>query len=155
MVQDLSKDLADAYQLIAYFGWTDSIYQHLTVQIPGCNSFLMNPYGLEFEEINADDLIEVSFDGTVIDPGTSRTAGKVNPSGMKLHSQIHRARPDSPVIFHMHNSDISAVGATEEGFLPVDQYYFSLPPIIYHDFYGLSAWDDKLEEVIKSDMKAR
>ena len=69
---------------------------------------------------------------------------------MTLHGAVHRKRPDTPMVFHIHHPAVSAVALTKEGFQPIDQYYYSLPPIVYHDFYGLSAWDTHLEKAVQT-----
>ena len=111
-------DLAAAYRLIAYYGWDDLIFTHLSARIPGPeHHFLLNPYNLMFEEVTASSLIKVDTDGNPVEP----TPFITNPAGFTIHSAVHMAREDAQAVMHLHTPHGQAVSAHAEGLLPLTQ----------------------------------
>src|SRR5262245_2085609 len=111
-------DLAAAYRMVAYYGWDDLIFTHLSARIPGpAYHFLLNPYNLMFEEVTASSLIKVDVHGNAIDP----TPFNTNPAGFTIHSAIHMARDDAQAVMHLHTPAGQAVSAHSEGLLPLTQ----------------------------------
>ena len=113
----LRVDLAACYRLIALFGWDDLIFTHVSVKLPGKESFLINPYGMFFEEITASSLVEVDAAGTKI----SESNWPVNPAGFVIHSAIHAVRHDVVCVLHTHTPAGVAVSAQRDGLLPISQ----------------------------------
>jgi ribulose-5-phosphate 4-epimerase/fuculose-1-phosphate aldolase len=116
----LRRDLAAAYRLAARFGWDDTLYTHFSVRMPASRGkkerFLINPFGLMFDEVRASDLIVVDMDGQVI-------AGDAacNPAGFTIHSAVHMARDDANCVIHTHTLAGMAVAACEQGLLQLNQ----------------------------------
>jgi ribulose-5-phosphate 4-epimerase/fuculose-1-phosphate aldolase len=111
-------DLAAAYRLVALEDWDDMIFTHISARIPGPeHHFLINPYGMLFEEITASSLVKVGMDGKPI--GESRFP--VNPAGFTIHSAVHEAREDAACVMHLHTLDGTAVATSREGLLPLNQ----------------------------------
>jgi len=141
--QEVREDLAAAYRLIAHFGMTDTVYTHLSVRLPGAgNRFLVNPYGLLFEEITASSLVEVDAFG---EPA-QQTAWPVNPAGFVIHSALHMGRPDAHCVMHTHTLAGMTVAAQQGGLLPLNQISMEfLGQVALHDYEGV-ADDDNLSE---------
>jgi ribulose-5-phosphate 4-epimerase/fuculose-1-phosphate aldolase len=114
----LRLELAATYRLIALYGWDDLIYTHVSLRIPGPeHHFLINPYGLMFDEITASSLVKIDLEGhAVID-----TPYEVNPAGFTIHSAIHAARDDAHCVLHIHTTDGVAVSIQKDGLLPISQ----------------------------------
>lgn len=129
-------DLAAAYRLIAHFGMDDLIYNHISARVPGPEEhFLLNPFGLLYEEVTASSLIKVDLDGNRID----QTDSPINPAGFVIHSCVHRERPDLTCIIHTHTTAGVGISAQADGLLPISQtslLYWDL--IGYHEFEGLA-----------------
>ena len=138
--------LAAAYRLAASCGWNEVIYNHITARVPGSSDhFLINPFGLKFDEVTASSLIKVDLNGTVIEPGS--TDLPFNLAGYVVHSAVHGKRPDLECIFHNHYTPCVAVSACKAGFLPVSQEACILMPRIapaMHPFEGVAT--DPLEK---------
>ncbi|MFT8777142.1 MAG: class II aldolase/adducin family protein [Gluconacetobacter liquefaciens] len=116
--QSLREDLAAAYRLLALFDMTDLVYTHLSVRLPGPgHTFLVNPYGLLFEEITASSLVVVDADGLPKQP----TSWPVNPAGFVIHSAVHRSRPDAACVMHTHTLAGMTVATQQHGILPLNQ----------------------------------
>ena len=132
-------DLAAAYRLVALFGWDDLVYTHLSMRVPGeADHFLINPYGLFFEEITASSLIKVDHAGRPL----QETAFPVNPAGFVIHSTVHAARPEVACVMHTHTPHGVAVAAQAEGLLPLSQQSgFILNALAYHDYEGVALRD--------------
>jgi len=141
--RELREDLAAAYRLIAHFGMTDLIFTHLSVRIPGeGHRFLVNPYGMLFEEITASSLVVVDADGEPLQP----TAWPVNPAGFVIHSALHRGREDAQCVMHTHTLAGMAVAAQTGGLLPLNQISTEFHGrVAMHDYEGI-ADDDNLSE---------
>jgi ribulose-5-phosphate 4-epimerase/fuculose-1-phosphate aldolase len=127
-------DLAAAYRLVDHFGMADLIYTHISARVPGFdNRFLINAYGLLFDEITASSLVAVDLDGTPCDDAN------VNPAGFVIHSAVFAARPDVYSVCHTHSRAGMAVAALEQGLMPFNQK--SMPfydRVAYHDYEGIS-----------------
>ena len=129
-------DLAAAYRLVAHFGWDDVIFTHISARVPGPDEhFLINPYGLLFEEITASCLVKVDLDGNVLEP----TPYPINPAGFTIHSAVHAARQDVACVMHLHTVAGVAVSTQAEGLLPLNQTAMVLSGSIgYHEYEGLA-----------------
>src|SRR6266851_5221440 len=124
-------DLAACYRLAALFGWDDLIFTHISARVPGPDHhFLINPYGMTFDEITASGLVKIDLDGKKIDP----SAYEINPAGFTIHSAIHAARADAKCVLHNHSLNGVAVSAGKDGVLPISQQStFVLASLAYHD----------------------
>lgn len=133
----LRVDLAAAYRLVAKFGMSDLVYTHLSARVPGPDiTFLINPYGMMFEEITASSLIKVDARG---EPVEDTHGWPTNPAGFNIHSAVHLSGSDRHCVFHCHSINAMAVAALECGLLPISQ--FSIPfynRVSYHDYEGPS-----------------
>jgi ribulose-5-phosphate 4-epimerase/fuculose-1-phosphate aldolase len=129
-------DLAACYRLIAHFGMTDLIYNHVTARVPGGrDELLINPFGLLYEEITASSLIKINLQGDVLAPGS--TAYGVNRAGYVIHSAVHGARSDVACVIHTHTRAGVAVSAMPAGLLPISQTALRFAGRTgYHDFEG-------------------
>lgn len=128
-------DLAACYRLVAHYGWTDSIATHISARVPGEETFLLNPYGLLFDEVTASSLVKVDLHGNILAP----TEHSINPAGFVVHSAVHQARPDVGCVIHLHTDDGVAVSCIKEGLLPLNQTAMLLAPhIAYHDYEGVA-----------------
>ncbi|EFH09907.1 class II aldolase/adducin family protein [Pseudoroseomonas cervicalis] len=141
--QELREDLACAYRLLAHFGMTDLVYTHLSVRIPGeGHRFLVNPYGLLFEEITASSLVAVDAEGAPL----QQTTWPVNPAGFVIHSAVHRAVDRARCVMHTHTLAGMTVAAQQGGLLPLNQMSMELHDrVAIHDYEGIAA-DDNLGE---------
>ena len=135
-------DLAAAYRLIALDGMDDGISTHISARLPGEGRqeeeerFLLNPFGLRFEEIRAEDLVTVAADGTVLDDPTGLG---INPAGFTIHSAIHAARPEVACVLHTHTVAGVAVSCLAEGLLPLNQWAMQFHDrLAYHDYEGIA-----------------
>jgi ribulose-5-phosphate 4-epimerase/fuculose-1-phosphate aldolase len=127
-------DLAAAYRLVAHYGWDDLIFTHLSARVPGPEDhFLINPFGLLFEEITASSLVKIDVDGAIVQD----TPYEVNHAGFVIHSAIHMSRDDARCVMHLHTPANIAVASMEDGLLPLHQSALSLiDEVRYHDFEG-------------------
>ncbi len=128
-------DLAACYRLVDHFGMCDLISNHISARIPGTEHFLINPFGLMYEEITASCLIKVDIDGNIID--NPNPDYSVNRAGYVIHSAIHEARPDVGCVLHTHTVDGIAVSTLACGLLPISQSAMRFANIAYHDFEGV------------------
>ncbi|MCW2940306.1 MAG: class aldolase/adducin family protein [Actinomycetia bacterium] len=133
---ELRRELAAVYRLVAHFKMTDLIFTHISLRLPGPeHHFLINPYGLLFEEITASNLVKIDLDGNLVEPGPYR----VNPAGFVIHSAIHRARSDAQCVLHTHTKAGCAVAAQEGGLLPLSQIALEFYNRVgYHDYEGVA-----------------
>jgi ribulose-5-phosphate 4-epimerase/fuculose-1-phosphate aldolase len=129
-------DLAAAYRLVALYGWDDLIFTHISARVPGPeHHFLINPYGMLFEEITASSLIKIDLEGTPI----SQSPYPVNPAGFTIHSAIHEAREDVGCVMHLHTLDGTAVATSTEGLQPLNQTaQLVIGDLAYHDYEGVA-----------------
>ncbi len=133
-------DLAACYRLVADMGWGDLIYTHISAKVPDTGYYLVNAFGLAFEEVTASNLVKVDLSGNIIDD----TPYSINPAGFTIHSAIHEARSDAHCILHLHTKATIAVASCEGGLQPWSQYsLFSLPSLSYHGYEGLAVEDDE------------
>lgn len=129
-------NLAACYRLVAHYGWDDLIFTHISARVPGPeHHFLINPYGLLFEEITASSLIKVDLQGNKV----MDSAYDVNPAGFTIHSAIHAAREDAQCVLHIHSVNGVAVSAQKDGVLPISQQsIFVLASLAYHAYEGVA-----------------
>src|SRR5271166_6569319 len=137
----LRINLAATYRLVALYGWDDLIFTHISARIPGPeHQFLINPYGMMFEEITASSLVKVGMDGNPI----GHSAYSVNPAGFTIHSAVHEVREDAGCVMHLHTPDGTAVATSKEGLLPLNQTAQPvLPDLAYHDYEGVALDHDE------------
>jgi ribulose-5-phosphate 4-epimerase/fuculose-1-phosphate aldolase len=139
-------DLAAAYRMVAYYGWDDLIFTHLSARIPGPeHHFLLNPYNLMFEEVTASSLIKVDVHGNAVEP----TPFITNPAGFTIHSAIHMAREDAQAVMHLHTPAGQAVAAHSEGLLPLTQTAMLVRgDCAFHDYEGVAIDLDERERLV-------
>jgi ribulose-5-phosphate 4-epimerase/fuculose-1-phosphate aldolase len=137
----LRCDLAACYRLVAAYGWSDLVFTHISARIPGPeHQFLINPYGLMFDEITASSLVKVDQDCNKL----SDSPFPVNPAGFVIHSAIHQVREDAGCVLHTHSRAGVAVSAQKCGVLPISQQStFVLGSLAYHDYEGVALRDDE------------
>lgn len=142
----LRVDLAAAYRLVADFGWSDLVFTHISARIPGTHDqFLINPYGMLFDEITASSLVKIDLQGNKLDD----SPWPVNPAGFTIHSAIHAARHDVGCVLHTHSLNGVAVSAQREGLLPLSQQsIFVLASLGYHDYEGVALRDDEKPRLV-------
>jgi ribulose-5-phosphate 4-epimerase/fuculose-1-phosphate aldolase len=145
-------DLAAAYRMVAYYGWDDLIFTHLSARIPGPeHQFLLNPYNLMFEEVTASSLIKVDVSGNPVDP----TPFITNPAGFTIHSAIHMAREDAHAVMHVHTPAGQAVSAHSEGLLPLTQTAMLVRgDLAFHNYEGVAV-DLSERERLVADLDGR
>ena len=139
-------DLAACYRLIALYGWDDLVFTHVSVRVPGPDEhFLINAYGLLFEEMSASSLVKVDLNGEkVLD-----SPHPVNPAGFVIHSAVHEARPDVDCVLHTHTKAGVAVSAQAEGLRPISQTsLFPYATLAYHDYEGVALNDDEKPRLV-------
>jgi ribulose-5-phosphate 4-epimerase/fuculose-1-phosphate aldolase len=143
----LRVDLAACYRLVALFGWDDLVFTHISARIPGKDHhFLINPYGMLFEEITASSLVKVDLSGEKVAPSPHA----INPAGFVIHSAIHAAREDVTCVLHLHTSAGVAVSAQKGGLLPVSQQAtIVLASLGYHDYEGIALRDDEKPRLVR------
>ena len=142
----LRVDLAACYRLVAMYGWSDLVFTHISVRIPGPeHHFLINPYGMLFDEITASSLVKVDMAcNKLID-----SPYPVNPAGFVIHSCIHAAREDVQCVLHTHSRAGVAVSAQKCGVLPISQQStFVLSSLAYHDYEGVALRDDEKPRLV-------
>lgn len=141
-------DLAACYRLVALFGMSDLIYNHISARIPGTDDHLLiNPYGMMYEEITASSLVKIDLEGHILDNGDG-TFG-INQAGYVIHSAVHAARPDVQCVLHTHTRAGSAVSAMACGLLPITQTSMRFAHIAYHDYEGVALELDERERLVR------
>lgn len=147
----LRQDLAACYRLFDWLGWTELIFNHITVRLPQREGqpaeYLINPFGLHYAQVTAADLVRITIDGTV----TDGSAAQVNRAGFVIHSAIHAARPDAHCIMHVHTTAGCAIACKEEG-LRHDNFYSAMlyGDIGYHDYEGVTTNTDEQPRLVAS-----
>jgi ribulose-5-phosphate 4-epimerase/fuculose-1-phosphate aldolase len=143
----LRVDLAATYRLVAQHGWDDMIFTHISARVPGPDHhFLINPYGLLFEEITASSLVKIDLDGNKVE----ESPYSVNPAGFTIHSALHMNRDDAHCIIHVHTTDGVAVSAQADGLLPLDQHaMLIMGDLAYHDYEGVALDLDERERLVQ------
>jgi ribulose-5-phosphate 4-epimerase/fuculose-1-phosphate aldolase len=140
-------DLAAAYQLAAIFKWTDLIYTHFSARVPGSEDFLINPYGLMFDEITASNLVRIDEHGKVIDDPLGLG---YNEAGFVIHGCVHAARPGINCVIHTHTRAGVAVSAMKCGLLPISQHAMRVQrQVTYHDYEGIALDMDERTRMAK------
>src|ERR1041385_5434024 len=139
-------DLAAAYRLVAGYGWDDLVFTHIPARVPGPeHHFLINPYGMMFEEITASSLVKVDLNGRIV----MESDYHINPAGFTIHSAVHAAREDALCVMHLHTEHGIAVSAQEQGLLPISQQsLFVLASLGYHDYEGLALNDEEKPRLV-------
>ena len=139
-------DLAAAYRLVALFKWDDLVFTHISARVPGREGeFLINPYGLMFDEITASSLVRIDSHGNKLHD----SAYPVNPAGFTIHSAVHGARHDAQCVLHVHSLNGVAVSAQKGGVLPLSQQsIFVLSSLAYHDYEGVALRDDEKPRLV-------
>ena len=139
--------LAAAYRLVAHFHWDDLIFTHLTARVPGPeHHFLINPYGMTFDEVTASDLVKVDLAGRKV----MDSPYEINPAGFLIYSAIHAAREDAKCVLHVHSVNGAAVSAQRGGLLPISQQsIFVLPSLAYHDYEGVALREDEKARLVR------
>ena len=139
-------DLAAAYRMVAYYGWDDLIFTHLSARIPGPeHHFLLNPYQLMFEEVTASSLVKVDVHGNPVEP----TPFITNPAGFTIHSAVHMAREDAHAVMHLHTPAGQAVSAHDEGLLPLTQTAMIVrEDLAFHDYEGIAVDLSERERIV-------
>ncbi len=145
--REIRVDLAACYRLVALFGWDDLVFTHISARVPGEKEvFLINPYGMLFEEITASSLVKVDAHGEKLAPSD----WPVNPAGFVIHSAIHAARPDVGCVLHLHTNAGVAVSAQREGLLPISQIAtIAMSSLGYHDYEGIALRDDEKPRLVR------
>jgi len=140
-------DLAALYRLVALEGWDDMLDTHISGRIPGSeHHFLINPYGMMFEEITASSLIRIDVDGNKL----STSDYEVNQAGFTIHSAVHMARSDANFVVHLHTPNGIAVSCQEDGLLPINQTALSVySELTYHEYEGIALDHDERDRLIK------
>lgn len=143
----LRVDLAAAYRIVAMFGWDDLVFTHISARLPGGqHHFLINPYGLMFEEITASSLVKIDLDGNKLDDSPYA----INPAGFTIHSAVHAARDDATCVLHTHSLNGVAVSAQKGEVLPISQQsIFVLSDLGYHDYEGVALRDDEKPRLVR------
>ncbi len=143
---ELRVDLAACYRLVASFGWDDLVFTHISARVPGdAHHFLINPYGMLFDEITASSLVKVDANGEKVGPSPH----PINPAGFVIHSAIHAARSDVGCVLHLHTPAGVAVSAQKRGLLPISQQAtVALASLGYHDYEGIALRDDEKPRLV-------
>ncbi len=138
---------AACYRLVALFDWDDLIFTHVSARVPGPeHHFLINPYGMLFDEITASSLVKIDLEGTKV----VESPYDVNPAGFNIHSAIHAAREDAKCVLHVHSLNGVAVSAQKDGLLPISQQsIFVLASLAYHDYEGVALNDDERPRLVR------
>lgn len=142
-------ELAACYRLVSYFGLTDTIYNHISLRLPGHHDrFLINAFGLLYDEITASNLVTIDIQGNVVDDPTGLG---VNKAGFVIHGAIHRARQDLSCVLHTHTTAGMGVAAQKGGLLPLTQHAaFLLHDLSYHESEGVAVDPDECERIVAS-----
>jgi ribulose-5-phosphate 4-epimerase/fuculose-1-phosphate aldolase len=139
-------DLAAAYRLVALYGWDDLIFTHISARVPGADHhFLLNPYGMMFDEVTASSLVKIDLAGNKV----MDSPYFINPAGFTIHSAVHAAREDALCVMHLHTDYGIAVSAQKDGLLPISQQaMFPLASLAYHEYEGLALNEDEKPRLV-------
>jgi len=140
-------DLAACYRLVARYGWEDLVFTHISARVPGAEEhFLINPYGLFFDEITASSLVKIDLTGNKV----GDSPFPVNQAGFIIHSAIHAARPGAKCVLHTHTPNGVAVATQRAGLQPISQHsMFVLASLGYHDFEGVALNEDEQPRLVR------
>ena len=150
--QKLRIELAACYRVFAMLGWTEMIYNHITVRLPpsvagGERQFLINPFGLHYSEVTASNLVRIDVQGRVLDGSLHR----VNPAGFTVHGAIHEGLPDAHCVMHTHTTAGTAVACLQGGLQQTNFYSAQLHDMVaYHDFEGITIHADEAPRLLAS-----
>jgi ribulose-5-phosphate 4-epimerase/fuculose-1-phosphate aldolase len=144
----LRRELADFYHLVDYLGWTELIFNHISVRLPGpAHHYLVNPFGLNYREVTPENLLKVSVEGQLIEPSEY----PANPAGFALHGVIHENRSDVDCVAHTHTTAVSAIAMKRGGFAHNNFYGAQLIGRVgYHDFEGITLYRDERARMLAS-----
>src|SRR6266436_1872223 len=139
-------NLAAAYRLVAHYGWDDLIFTHISARVPGPeHHFLLNPYGMMFDEVTASSLVKVDLEGNKV----TDSPYFVNPAGFTIHSAVHAARADALCVMHLHTDYGIAVSAQKDGLLPISQQaMLVLSSLAYHDYEGVALNEEEKPRLV-------
>ena len=139
-------DLSACYRLVEMFGWSDLLGTHISARVPGEeDAFLINPYGLLFEEITASSLVKVDEEGNIL----SQTDYHINPAGFVIHGAVHMARPDVACALHTHTQAGTSVATQKDGLLPITQHALAaIAHVGYHGYEGIATDMDERERLV-------
>jgi ribulose-5-phosphate 4-epimerase/fuculose-1-phosphate aldolase len=142
-------DLAACYRLVELFGFSDLVFNHITAKVPGEeHRYLINPYGLGYEEMTASNLVKIDLQGRLVEPSPY----EINPAGFVIHSAIHAAREDALCVLHTHSPAATAVACLPEGFVAMTQGGFQFHQrVAYHEYEGF-ALDDAEKKRLVADL---
>ena len=142
---DLRVQLAASYRIVDHLGWCELIYGHISLRVPGPEHyFLINPYGLRYDEVTASSLVKIDLDGNLIEP----TDYSFNPAGFVIHSAVHEHRENAHCVMHTHTRAGMAVAALECGLLPISMNATSFHrQIAYHDYEGSTLFLEEREKL--------
>lgn len=145
---DARVELAAVYRVFDLLGWTELIFNHITLRVPGPHKhFLINPFGLTYDEVKASNLVKIDLDGNILSPGDY----PVNPAGLVIHSAIHASVADAHCVMHTHTTAGLAVACMEGGLSYTNFYSAQLHGMVaYHDFEGVTVHDDEKARILKS-----
>ena len=145
---DARVQLAAAYRIFAHLGWTELIYNHISLRVPGPQPhFLINPFGLHYSEVCASNLVKVDIDGRIV----GHSDWPINPAGFTFHGAIHAALPDAHCVMHVHTTPTMAVCCLEEGLSYSNFYAAQLyGSVAYHDFEGITVHADEAPRLLAS-----
>lgn len=140
-------DLAACYRLVAHYGWDDLIFTHISARLPGDqHHFLINPYGMTFDEVTASSLVKIDLEGNKV----MDSPYEINPAGFTIHSAIHGAREDAKCVLHTHSVNGVAVSASRQGVLPISQQsIFVLASLGYHDYEGVALHEGEKPRLVR------
>jgi ribulose-5-phosphate 4-epimerase/fuculose-1-phosphate aldolase len=142
-------DLAAAYRAVALYGWDDLVFTHISARVPGPgHHFLINPYGMMFEEITASSLVKIDLAGEKV----MDSPYEINPAGFTIHGAVHEAREDAHCVMHLHTIDGVAVSCQRQGLIAISQQsLYPLMSLAYHDYEGV-ALDPKEKKSLVRDL---
>ena len=140
------QELAACYRIFDMLGWSESVYNHISLRVPGEDgAFLINPYGLQYSEVCASNLVKIDIDGNKLD-GSSY---EVNLAGFVQHGYFHRHLPKAHAIAHVHTTATMAVCSLAEGLLPISFYACNFyGKLAYHDFEGVTVRAEEGERLL-------
>src|SRR5258708_36062685 len=140
-------ELAAAYRAVAMYGWDDLVFTHISARVPGPgHHFLINPYGMLFEEITASSLVKIDLHGAKV----MGSPFEINPAGFTIHSAVHEARDNAKCVVHLHTVEGVGVSCQKDGLLPLSQQsLFPLSSLAYHDYEGVALDPDEKKQLVK------
>ena len=140
-------NLAACYRIVAHYGWDDLVFTHISARVPGPeHHFLINPYGMMFEEVTASSLVKVDLHGNKV----MESDYDINPAGFTIHSAVHEAREDAKCVLHLHTNAGVAISALEEGLQPYSQQsLFALSSLAYHAYEGVALNPDEKVRLVE------